>query len=243
MTKPRHFSGDFKIWRWNTERCGCPGCDIDIQRADEYDYAVYRKYKSLEQKDELVTNGGKKRRHELNPFRSLKVNELREELRRRAVDDSGLKPDLQARLTDILGGTSRVPALLYGTSMTLSQLNLQDYEVLFFEPLHICLNHIAHIIEELPHHLTDVRALLALKETTSITLGKDKLRCTDYRRAILQITLQFAKLEDMTIEVQELLTTFCEMIGIFYADEDKHTPKQVLRLYNLSFRHWQLLLF
>ncbi|KAK3729300.1 hypothetical protein QZH41_002208 [Actinostola sp. cb2023] len=37
--------------------------------------------------------------------------------------------------------------------------------------------------------------------------------------------------------VLELLLTFSEMMGIYYANEDKRNPRQVLRLYNLAFRH------
>jgi hypothetical protein len=35
----------------------------------------------------------------------------------------------------------------------------------------------------------------------------------------------------------ELLLTFAEMMGIFYASEDKRSSKSILRLHNLSFRH------
>ena len=58
-------------------------------------------------------------------------------------------------------------------------IRLQDYEVLFFEPLHTCLNHVANILnlsaELMPLHLTDADALLLLKEVTSLALKKDKL--------------------------------------------------------------------
>jgi hypothetical protein len=77
-----------------------------------------------------------------------------------------------------------VPAIPFGTNSTLSELNLKDYEVLFFEPLHCCLNHIAHIIQELPHHITNVNILVILKHTITLSLNKDKLRCTDYRKAL-----------------------------------------------------------
>ncbi|KAK3720987.1 hypothetical protein QZH41_018544 [Actinostola sp. cb2023] len=174
----------------------------------------------------------------LASIQNLKVKDLREELQARGEDDSGLKPELQERLNAILGGTSRVPALLYGdNNITLSSLNLTDYEVLFFEPLHCCLDHIAHILEELPHHIKDVHSLLAVKETISITLNKVKIRGTDYRRALLHITIQLMKQAQVPESVLELLLTFSEMMGIYYANEDRRNPRQVLRLYNLAFRH------
>lgn len=168
--------------------------------------------------------------------KNLKVEQLRGELRARGEDESGTKQQLQEKLTELLGGTCRVPALLYVESqLSLEEINLNQYEVLFFEPLHCCLNHISHVLEELPHHITDVDTLLTLKETLSIALKKDKLRCTDYRRALLQVTILLTGKADNS--VMDLLTTLAEMMGIFYAKEDTRCPKQILRLANLSFKH------
>lgn len=76
-----------------------------------------------------------------------------------------------------------------------------------------------------------------LKETDSIALNKVKIRCTDYRRALLQVTLQLSKQSGLEKNVMELLLTLCEMMAIFYFREDKRNPRQVLRLHNLVFRH------
>lgn len=110
-------------------------------------------------------------------------------------------------------------ALLYGdNNASLPGLNLTNYEVLFFEPLHCCLNSISQILAELPHHVTDVELLILLKETISIALNKEKLRCTDYRRALLQLTVLLCNATiDVPQEVKELLLTFCEMMGIYYS--------------------------
>lgn len=191
----------------------------------------HRKYHTLEEKQNLVLAGPEGRKGGLYPFKNLKV-----EPHERGKDGSGTKKELQERLTDILGGTRRVPALLYGDiPFSLKDLNLEHYEVLFFEPLHFCLNHIAPVLDKLPHHITDVDVLVTLKETLSITLKKDKLRCTDYRRALLQVTILLA--EEADESVLELQTTLAEMMGIFYSKEDSRNPKQILRLTNLSFKH------
>ncbi|KAK3734075.1 hypothetical protein QZH41_019813 [Actinostola sp. cb2023] len=216
---------------------GCAGCDGDIRMAGQYDYMAYRQYKTLEEKCQLVMAGIEGKKGNLYPFHNLIVQQLRDELDKRGEDSSGLKPVLQERLTELLGGTTKLPALLYGTELTLSDLNLQDYEVLFVEPLHCCLNHISNILQELPHHIQDVNSLIVLKETMSVSLNKNKLRCTDYRKALLQITIQLSKQPNVPADVMELLLTLCEMMGILYADESKRNPKQILRLYNLAFRH------
>jgi len=149
------------------------------------------------------------------------------------------KKELQEKLTDILRGTSRVPALLFGEeSYCLKDLNLTDYEVLFFEPLHVCLNHINNIIKEMPHHMTNVDALIAYKEIILLTLSKDKLRATDYRRALLKLTIALTK-QDLLNESEDILLLFCEMMGIYYENNDKRCPRSILRLYNISFIHGQ----
>ena len=152
---------------------GCSGCDGDVRRAGEYDYMVYREYKSIEENKNLVEGGVEGKKTKLNPFKNLKVNELRNELLSRGTNAHGLKPGLQETLNDLLGGTVRIPALLYGTKETIYDLNLQNYEVLFFEPMHCCMNHISNIFQELPHHLTDPEILAVFKETISISLKGD----------------------------------------------------------------------
>lgn len=108
----------------------------------------------------------------------------------RGIDSTGNKKEVQERLTDLLRGASRVPALLFGPEKySLAELNLQEYEVLFFEPLPVCLNHIANVLAELPLHMTDVDALLLFKEITMLALKKEKLSATDYRPAMLKVKI------------------------------------------------------
>lgn len=85
--------------------------------------------------------------------------------------------------------------------------------------------------------ISDQALRAILRETISLALKKDKIKCTDYRKTLLLVTLHICKYPDVPQDVLELLLSFCEMMGIFYANEDKRCPKQVLRLYNLSFRH------
>lgn len=148
----------------DTQKSGhfcCSGCGGDMRRAYEYDYMAYQKYRTLEEKQNLVLKGKFGKSDATGPFKSLKVEQIRQELKSRGVDATGNKKEVQERLTDLLRGASRVPALLFGPEKyPLAELNLQEYEVLFFEPLLICLNHIAKILTELPLHMTDVDALL-----------------------------------------------------------------------------------
>lgn len=162
------------------------------------------------------------------------MEHLRGELRARDEDGSGSKPQLQERLAELLRGTTRVPALLYRDTQLFLELNLDQYEVLFFEPLHCCLNHIAHVLEELSHHITDVDTLMTLKETLSIALRRGKFCYTDYYRTLLQVTILLAGKADGG--VIKLLTALAEMMGKKKAEtHNKSCDWQTLHL-NM---HWQ----
>ena len=201
---------------------------------------AHQKYQNLEEKQRLALKRKFGKSDATGPFKSLKVENIRAELKSRGVDVHGNKKELQERLTDLLRGTSRVPALLFGSQkQSLDELNLQDYEVIFFEPLHTCLNHIANSLTELPLHMTDVDALLLLKEITTVALKKDKLRVIDYRRAILKVTIALSNKNLLTEDEKDVLLLFCEMMGTYYENDGKRSPRSVLRLYNISFRHGQ----
>lgn len=139
-------------------------------------------------------------------------------------------------LNEELEGTTRIPALLFGDeSITLQSINLQSYEVLYFEALHCSMNHIKNILEELPHHITDIDTLIKLKEILSVQLNKEKKRGVDYRKTLIYLTI--ALFEIVTRDVRALLATLCEMVEVFYAQDRKRCPKSILRLHNLCWRH------
>ena len=87
--------------------------------------------------------------------------------------------------------------------------------------------------------MTDVDALLLFKEITTLALKKDKLRATDYRRAIFKVTIALSKKNLLTEDEKDILLLFCEMMGIYYENNGKRSPRSVLPLYNISFRHGQ----
>ena len=59
---------------------GCLGCSGDMRRAYEYDYMAYQKYRSLEEKQTVVLQRKFGNSHTLFSFKSLKVEQIREEL-------------------------------------------------------------------------------------------------------------------------------------------------------------------
>ena len=87
--------------------------------------------------------------------------------------------------------------------------------------------------------MTNVEALLLFKEITTLALNKDKLRATDYRRGLLKVTIAMANENLLSNNEKEILLLFCEMMSMYYENDDKRSPRSVLRLYNISFRHGQ----
>lgn len=216
---------------------GCAGCDADIRWSTDLELMARENYVTLEEKQKRVLAGEFGDKGYIYPFKNLKAPDLRKELDARGEETEGINAkQLQSCLTEILGGTVRVPALLFGEEqLSIKDLNLDDYEVLFFEPLHCCLNHIDHILKELPFHIDNPETLQMLKEVKDLTLSKEKLRATDYRKALLKATITLADL--LTDDERDLLLSFCEMMSIYYDYDNNRTPRQVLRLYNLSLRH------
>ena len=65
--------------------------------------------------------------------------------------------------------------------------------------------------------------------------SKDKIRGCDYRLSIIII---YKNLEDKLPEdIKELLLTLIEISQHCYASADSRTPKFILRLHNISFKH------
>lgn len=212
----------------------CVGCDVDINSSFDLEYVLPKKYKSLGEKRKFVEADPAGKGDSLHPFKNLKVGDLRSELEARGVNSQGNRDTLQKELAETLGSTTRKPALLQ-SGLTTKELNIDNYEVLYFESLHCSMNHIKNILQEAQHHITDIDTLISLKEILAVQLNKDKLRGVDYRKTLIYVTIALYKLANR--ELKTLLVTLCEMIEIFYSQDHKRTPKMILRLHNLCFRH------
>ena len=217
---------------------GCPRCDGNINSSYDLEYTLQRKYKTLEDKTKLILAGPVGRKVSLHPFKDMKVNDLKSELQARGGSVEGKKEDLQKELFSMLGGTTRLPALLHNGAngdVSVQELNIENYEVLYFEALHCSMNPIKNLLQELPHHITDIDTIIKLKEILAIQYSKDKMRGVDFRKTLLFV--QIALYAIATREVRLLLVTLCEMIEIYYAQDETRSPKLIVRLQNLCWRH------
>ena len=65
-------------------------------------------------------------------------------------------------------------------------------------------------------------------------MSKDKLRGMDYRKTRIYITI--ARYQFANCEVKLLLVTLCEMIEIYYGQEENRSLKMIFHLHNLCWR-------
>ena len=108
----------------------------------------------------------------------------------------------------MLGGTTRLPALLHNSEnrdVYVQEPNIERYEVLYFEALHCSMNHIKNLLQELPHHITDIDKFIKLKEILAIQFSKDKIRGVDVRKILIFVTIALYPMA--TREVRLLLVT------------------------------------
>ena len=75
----------------------------DMRSSFDSEYMSHQKYKTLEEKQNLVPTGPDGKKGGLYTFKNLKIEQLRGELIARGEDESGTKQQLQEKLTELLG--------------------------------------------------------------------------------------------------------------------------------------------
>ena len=176
------------------------------------------------------------------PFQNLRKEELIDELEDRGIDTFKLnsKSSLQEELTSTLHGISRPPALLMDSPEKTSQeMNLEMYEIMACEPLHDICNVVQNVITELPYHVEDKKVKSELEKFCSNTIGdKNQIKGSDARLFAIKLAKFIGNLQQenrVSKDVLDLIFSLVEIINIAYSSEEKRSPKQILRLYNLTF--------
>ena len=162
------------------------------------------------------------------------------ELSKRGVDIMGeKKPQLETELKELRRGVTNVPALLHNTPETsLESLYLQNYEISPTVPLHDIKGPLSNVTDELLAQTTS-NVKKKLSSIYSSVLGKDTLRCCDYRKAAILILLALDELRADRKYI-ELMRTLVEMTEILYSSYSKRSSQANLRLHNTSFVHGKL---
>ena len=175
----------------------------------------------------------------VNPFQNLKVTEIEEELFERRlyknVPLNAVKSEKEKILKDSLMGIVRLPALCFRNDKSLTELNLDKYEISAIEPLHDIKGHIKNICEALETTLKGDELNL-LKESLNTCYGrKSKVKGCDYR---LSAIIVYNNLKDgCSTELKELLYTLQEISRLAYMKASMRSPKSILCLYNITFKH------
>ena len=170
----------------------------------------------------------------------LPVNDIRKEAVARGKAVTGKnRATLQKELQEILQGVQRVPSLLLlQPDESLTNLNLQYYEVMDCEPLHDIKGHLLNLFQELPSVLpTSVKHECV--NQINMSLKKEKITASDLGSTLVQLFLQVYNTDAdwKTITLLQSMVIICE---ILYSDHKARTPKNLLRLYNNVWIHHQL---
>ena len=225
----------------------CPSCDVHACLTDDIAHCYLKKMSSLSEKQNKVLRG-KFGRHNSRiqktcPFAKLSAKQIHEELKSRNIDVSNLKmtkEDLLPVLTKLLGGIKRVPILLFNHPLIdLKRMGLSKYEIAMVECMHDIGGHIENILMELPHHLKLKDKIKVQEMLTAYSDEKQKKRCCDKRKFLLQLTISlYHKIDG---NVHRLLKSLCEIQRILYLGDDFRTANEILRLHNMCFEHFCLL--
>lgn len=106
------------------------------------------------------------------------------------METSGKKENKLAGVFKVLWqGTNNVPAFFQPDPETdLQNMYLHRYEICPSEPSHVIKGRLSNVFEE-TSKLLGGEALTKLANSCSTVLGKDTLRCSDYRKATILISL------------------------------------------------------
>ncbi|CAG2227271.1 RELA [Mytilus edulis] len=134
-----------------------------------------------------------------------------------------LKGDLQDRLNSAMHGIGKPPALMLpNPKMTSHDLNIKNYEIPCFEPLHDLANMIKNVITELPYQIKDPIIQKKLLHFSHTTNGeRNEIRGPDARLALIKLS-QF--LDEINSKKRKLMRTLYKCEG--------RTQKLIPRLYN-----------
>ncbi len=223
-------------------RCG--SCGYKSNLGDDLAHVFSLEWRSLVDLQELVISGKFGNSPGVaKPFVNLSREQLVQELRRRNVFDlTGNKAVLMSRLPSVFCGAQRVPTILINSpSQSLSEINLDGYTVLDYEPLHDLKGHLINLLPEIPHILDSENKQIVTELLQILLLAKKQngYSGSDLRICLIELDCLVQSL-DVRVDVKLLLRTAVQISKIFYSSDDKRSPKTILQLYNCTWLHHEL---
>ncbi|XP_048583669.1 uncharacterized protein LOC125563042 [Nematostella vectensis] len=225
----------------------CSTCEVHCDMTSDLAYTLNLEAISLTERQQAILRGtvslSKSKQKKAKPLEGLKKEELEKELASRGIYEGKTKMEMQKLLTEEMKGKQRVPALLFNTpTESLTNLNLESYEVIPCEPLHDLGNHIANFFAEFPSHLMGEEKAL-IEETITLSLaGKDSKRCVDQREALIKTAGVAHQSNIMSKKAMAAIDTLVEMQRLLYAADSQRSPASILRYSNQAWYHAILLI-
>ncbi|EDO31463.1 predicted protein [Nematostella vectensis] len=144
----------------------CAGCDCNINSCYSLEYSLQRPYLTLKESQDLILAGTAGQGETHHPYKNLKADHLKKEMRSRGLSEEGKKEEIQERLTETLRGKTRLPALL--TTLT--------YRKLFGIYFHASISHAPFLLRLHSHRSTNAetfeRLFEKITDITKKTWGK-----------------------------------------------------------------------
>ncbi|KAF6027618.1 hypothetical protein EB796_014070 [Bugula neritina] len=144
--------------------------------------------------------------------------------------------DLKHKLCEELKGVKRPPAILCSDDS--GGIDIDEYEISKAEPLHDFKNIINKVMRELVYATEDSnlkqiisKILLTLKVANREMKGRDCRLNLIKVTGLLQQHIEVANCN----KICKMLLALVELQQLAYADENKRTPKMILRAYNQSY--------
>ena len=242
-----YFHGDgpaaqFECGNQKLDHYFCVSCNVSSFMIEDFAHCGYQKIVDLKDRLMKTNEGHWARKHtlkeKLHPSKELNKQEIIEELISRKICDIDInrKCEIEKILKKEMRGIQHVPSLLYhNPSINFLNKHLAKYEISSIEPMHDICGHIKNIFTELPSVLKENEKNV-FNEIYQITIGnKQCTRACDYRLALLDIVLVMKNI--LQPAILELLLTLVEIQRICYSPEKERTSKQILKLYNITFKH------
>lgn len=179
-------------------------------------------------------------RGETNPFQKLRQEEIAVELENHNIwTDKETKSALSNLLTQKLHGICRPPALMRKDPLkSAKDININNYEVLSWEPLHDITNIVQNITTEPLFHVPkEIQKEIEIFSSKTIA-DKNQFKGSDARLFAVKLAKFIKTNYDASKIEQKFLSldnSLIEIIQINYSNFSNRNPRNIPRLYNQCF--------
>lgn len=179
-------------------------------------------------------------RGETNPFQKLRQEEIAVELENHNIwTDKETKSELSNLLTQKLQCICRPPALMCKDPLkSAKDINVNKYEVLSCEPLHVITNIVQNITTEPPFHVPkEIQKEFEIFSSKTIA-DKNQFKGSDARLFAVKLAKFIKTNYDASKIEQKFLSldnSLIEIIQINYSNFSNRNPRNIPRLYNQCF--------